>query len=179
MILLQDYITKFPEERVKKLKIEKIIITSNLNNKKYSNIYKTKTNTSNKMNENLLERYYLYKNIFLQTPKIIKANQSVANWNIRKGMENGVLVTIRKSNPFYLDFIINIFPLILQYDINLSFKNKDSSDLGLSSLVFFPITNKKLDMNRLKNEIGLRYHISTNSKNIIEHKFILSYYKLY
>ena len=183
MYFLQDFYTSFPTQKLtKKPKIEKIIISTNLNNRKFSNIYKS---GSSAMDFHLLERYFLFKQFFLQSPTIIKGTKSVANWNIRKGMDNGILVTIRSSNPFYFDFILNLYPQIVQYDIQPSFINNRASDFGLSSLMFFPIKlegNTEETTNRIKNDIeniGLRFHITTSLDHLSQHKFILNYNKFY
>jgi ribosomal protein L5 len=196
MIFLQDFTTKYPTDNInKKPQIKQIIIASNLNNKNFSSIYSNKDFSKvNSMSFHLLERFYLFKNIFNQTPTIIQSNKSIANWNVRKGMDNGVLLTLRKSNPFYSYFILNIFPEITQHDIKLSFKNhKDpfTSNFGLTSLNFFELSfsqdpQMEQIQNLIKNHlefIGLRFHVSTdfyavdNLKN--KHKFILNYNKFY
>lgn len=167
--MFQDYITKFSQERLeKKPQIKKIIITSNINNKKYKNIYKSK---DNKMEKELLEMYNIFKNIFLQTPKIIKAKKSVSNWNVRSGMENGVMVTIRKEEN-WKEILLNVYPNI--HDKKLSNKNKNTSDMGLSSLSIF--TNIE-DEWKMLERLGIRINIQTSGTNKNKTKFILNYKK--
>jgi len=94
--LYNDYIIKFPLEQVKENpKLEEIKISTNMDNKGRGNIYKV--DSSKEMREELKKLIVYYMKIFGQTPKIIKVKKSVASWNIRKGMENGVLITLKNS----------------------------------------------------------------------------------
>ena len=165
--MLQDYITKFTTEKLDvKPKIKKIIVRSNLNNKKFTNIYKSK---DNKMQKELLERYNIFKYMLLQTPKIIKAKKSVANWNVRKGMDTGVMVTIRNEEN-WREILLNIYPNIVEK--KFSYKNMKTSEMGLGSIgMFNNIEGKNLE------KIGIGINIETTGTNKYKHKFILNYNK--
>lgn len=124
--LINDFLIKFPSETLKKKpKWQQIIITSNLNHKKFSNVFKNDSISSSTVE--LLKIYFIFSRIFGQTPFIIHANQSVANWNIGKGMNHGIFISLR--NNYYIKFFLTILPLLT----NLSFFSPNIPSFSHSS----------------------------------------------
>lgn len=172
-ILYTDFIAKFPKKTLKKKpKLNNIKITTNLNQKKFSNIFTSSFNSSS-ISSSLLIRFILFSSIFGQTPQIIKAKYSISNWNIRKGSYNGLLLTLRPSHPFFHQFFVSFYPLLLHHNIYFSFSNKSdpsTSNFGLSSLtIFSPLIPSSSSFEKYFNIIqnyipyvGLRFHLSSS-----------------
>ena len=143
--LIHDYLNKFSLEnpysfsssiysrkgyrRNQIPKLKKFIITSNLDNKSIiqnigsviSSSGGQDINKNSSLSIELLKLFILFSRIFGQTPKILKAHKSVASWNVREGMNSGVLITLQSNNKFFKNFEINkfllfILPLLNQKD---------------------------------------------------------------
>lgn len=189
LLFLSDFLSKFPEDSLVKIpKISHIKITTNLNNKSFSNIYHSSNLSTSPSSLALLQRILFFSSIFGQSPQIIQVSSSIANWNIRKGLDNGLLLTLRPSHPFFSEFFFLFYPLILHQDLSLSFSNKSdpsTSNFGLPSLQLFspllPLSSSLLpshlslsssqllsiesSLNLLQNSIefiGLRFHFSSS-----------------
>lgn len=170
--LIHDYLNKFPLDnpyyyskisstkiktgKTRNLpKLKQIILTSNLNNKSFfsnsSNPFKGGTETKNNpLSIELLKLYIIFSRIFGQTPQLLKAHKSVANWNVRKNMNIGILLSLRacQNTLFFKDYLFKFFlflvPLLNQKDSffilnshSKTTKNIDSLIFGLSSLIPF------------------------------------------
>lgn len=193
-MFLQDFYIKFPLSRLKaKPALQHILITTNLNTTTFSNLYGSSQNAETSMSSHLLERIFLFQTLFLQTPKVLSNRFSISDWNLKKDMCNGFLLTMGKSNPFFFDFIIHLYPLFPPANRPLSFKNiKDphTSSLSLSSFSSFlssviPALPSSLEDFRVNHflltnlrTMGLRFHFTTSSSSSAQHSFILHYLHL-
>lgn len=190
--LYNDYLIKFPSENLKeKPRLEEIRIATNLNNKGKGNIYKT--DSSSEMKEELKKLIFYYIKIFGQTPKIIKVKKSVASWNIRKGMENGVLITLKSSGRMgdwlkrWRNIILPRIILMKWSDLrinNTDKKDKYSGSIGIPSIRGLnPIGGEIKKNEELKKELkktqenrGMR--ITFTVKGGVQREYILRYYGL-
>ena len=99
-----------------------------------------------------------------QKPAITKAKQSIATFKLRKGMNIGCKVTLRKERMYeFLDRLITIaLPRVRDFKglSKTSFDGKGNYSLGLKEQIIFPEINyDKIDKVR-----GLDVSIVTSSK---------------
>lgn len=194
--LFNDYIIRFPSENhIKNPKLEEITISTNLNNKKRGNIYKVDSSKDIKSDIRILMKYYI--SIYGQTPKKIKVKKSVASWNIRQGMENGVLVTLRSSGRMgvwlkrWKNMILPRIILMKWSDLRINSKNKKdkyAGNIGIPSILGMApiggIAKEQLkneehiikELKKMQEERGAR--ITFKVKGGVQREFILRYYGL-
>lgn len=138
--LKQDLLIKFPSftknpffkgQLEENRFINKMQLQSNIDFKSFKGVsYNTNNTTESNKNKSLrlLMVYYCFNKITGQLPKFIKVKKSVANWNIRSGMETGIKVTLRKKslNRFYKKWVIIVWSkkYELQKDNNKNYNNK-------------------------------------------------------
>lgn len=94
-LLTNDLIIKFPlisPDKKQFKHIKSIEIISNLDNKPYKELDKTRSKLR------IFTTYFMLSRIFTQLPTFIKAKKSVANFNVREGMEVGVKLNLRDKN---------------------------------------------------------------------------------
>lgn len=132
-ILLHDYLNKFPEDnpyssskqsRHVYPKLNKIIVTSTYDHKylkRESFLSHGASGSSSAAGSELYKLYILFSRIFHQVPKIIKAQKSVASFNLRKGMNMGVFLSVPAQSPASLGgvdnpFFISLLPLLNELD---------------------------------------------------------------
>ena len=124
ILLAHDIITKYPKEYNNKQNKNKlnflnnIDITSNIDFKPYKGYsYNSIENKGNSVKVSvrlkMLMTFYILKKITGQLPHWIKGKKSVANFNIRAGMEMGVKLTLRKKAflRFYKSFNFLMLPV--------------------------------------------------------------------
>lgn len=124
--LLHDYLNKFPQDSPYSSsmlhkqsihvypKLNKMIVTSNIDHKYLKRDW-SQIGTSAAGSE-LYKLYILFSRIFHQVPKIIKAQKSVASFNLRKGMNMGVFLSVPAQSSASLGgvdnpFFISLLPL--------------------------------------------------------------------
>lgn len=115
--LTHDYLHKFSLENPYSKqqhgefpRLNKIIVTSNIDYKSIINKTEVLINKNNFLKNSalsslLLKLMFLFSRIFGQTPKLLKAHKSVANFNLREGMNVGVYLTLRPKNLFRVSAI--------------------------------------------------------------------------
>lgn len=105
------------------------------------------------------------KRISGQKPVIVKAKKSIAGFKLRKGMDIGVKVTLRKKKMYeFLDRLINIaLPRVRDFrGLSLkSFDGKGNYSFGLKEQIVFP----EIDYNKVDKIRGFDIIICTNSMN--------------
>tara|TARA_B100000965_G_scaffold406620_1_gene446602 strand:- start:41612 stop:41983 length:372 start_codon:yes stop_codon:yes gene_type:complete len=117
--LIHDYLNKFPldnpyssRQHGEFPKLKQIIISSSVDykslkgSKELSMAQFNKNNfiKNNPLSNELLKLFILFSRIFGQFPKLVKARKSVANFNLRQGMDLGIFFTLRYSSYKLLIF---------------------------------------------------------------------------
>lgn len=99
-----------------------------------------------------------------QAPVIIKARKSISNFKLRKGMNIGLKVTLRKSLMWaFLDKLISIvLPRIRDFRgvSNNSFDGKGNYNLGIKEQIIFP----ELSYDDIDKIRGMDINITTTAK---------------
>jgi len=96
----KDYIIKLHNSNPNKIpRLNTIIITLNFKDKKQ-----------------IIKNYKVIRESLLQTPKFNIAKNSIASFNVKKGMETGMLVSFNKTKLFnFLDTFPIYSPKVLDY----------------------------------------------------------------
>lgn len=107
-----------------------------------------------------------------QKPVTTKAKKSIAIFKLRKGVEIGLVVTLRRDRMWeFFDRFVNIaLPRVRDFrGINSKFDGNGNVSIGLKECIIFPEINySKIDKVR-----GLNVGIITTAKNNVEGKALL------
>jgi len=102
--------------------------------------------------------------ITTQYPVIIKARKAISNFKLRKGMNIGLKVTLRKARMWaFLDRLISIvLPRIRDFKgiSNTSFDGKGNYNLGIKEQIIFP----ELSYDDIDKVRGMDINIVTTAK---------------
>lgn len=122
------------------------------------------------------------ESIGLQKSIVLKAKTSIANFNLREGMNIGYKITLRKNRMyFFLDRLIN-----LVFVLNRDFKGISSKaisgnkkggftiNLGINDLSEFP----EVDRLSLNKSLGMGINICTNAKSFSDCKLLLQKFNM-
>lgn len=111
-----------------------------------------------------------------QKPVVTKAKKSIAAFKLRKGMDVGCMVTLRKDMMYdFIDRLINIaLPLTKDFrGLNpKQFDGKGNFAMGLKEQLVFP----EIDYDRIDKVRGLNIVIVTTAKNNDEAKALLEFF---
>lgn len=118
----------------------------------------------------------ILNNLYLitgQMPLIVKAKKSIASFKLRKGMNIGVKVTLRKVFMYeFLDRLINIaLPRIRDFrglDAR-KFDGNGNYSFGIREQIVFP----EVDYSKVEKIRGLGIAIETSASNSVQAKFLL------
>ncbi len=108
-----------------------------------------------------------------QKPVVIKAKKSVSNFKLRKGVPNGISVTLRgKRQLDFLERLINIaLPRTRDFRglSKKAFDGKGNYSMGIKEVTIFP----SVRVDDLTKMHGLQVNISTTAKTDKEAKVLL------
>ena len=109
-----------------------------------------------------------------QKPAITKAKQSIATFKLRKGMNIGCKVTLRKERMYeFLDRLVNIaIPRIRDFRglSDKSFDGRGNYNMGINEQIVFP----EIDFEKVTKMRGMDIAITTNAKNDDDAKKLLA-----
>lgn len=98
-----------------------------------------------------------------QKPQLVEASKAVSNFKLRKGMPNGLKVTLRGNEMLnFLDRLINtVLPRIRDFRgvSKRSFDGQGNYSLGIKEVTVFP----EVKINDLNRVYGLQINISTSA----------------
>lgn len=99
-----------------------------------------------------------------QMPVITKARKNVANFKLRVGMQNGVVVTLRGRRMYeFLDrFVHNALPRVRDFrGVHKKLDGRGNYNVGISDVSVFT----EIDPDKLKYPLGLNITIVTSAEN--------------
>jgi large subunit ribosomal protein L5 len=99
-----------------------------------------------------------------QMPVITKARKNVANFKLRVGMQNGVMVTLRGHQMYdFLDrFIHNALPRVRDFrGVSKKLDGSGNYNVGVSDVSVFT----EIDPDKLKYPLGLNVTVVTSAKS--------------
>ncbi|MEN3014771.1 MAG: 50S ribosomal protein L5 [bacterium] len=116
-------------------------------------------------NQDIIKKVYRQLSIITgQAPVVIKAKKSISNFKLRKGMNIGLKVTLRKQKMWaFLDKLISIvLPRIRDFKgvSNTSFDGRGNYNLGIKEQIIFP----ELSYDDIDKIRGLDINITTTAK---------------
>ncbi len=131
-------------------KLEKIVLTTGIG--------------TSKPREFFDQTIKLYEDITGQRPVITKARHAISNFKLRKGMNVGVMVTLRGKRMYdFLYRLINVaLPRVRDFrGVNpKSFDGRGNYSLGIREHSIFT----EVDLDKLKDPIGMNITICTSAK---------------
>lgn len=99
-----------------------------------------------------------------QMPVITKSRKNVANFKLRLGMQNGVMVTLRGHRMYdFLDrFVHNALPRVRDFrGVQKKMDGRGNYNVGISDISVFT----EIDPDKLKYPLGLNITIVTSAEN--------------
>ncbi len=109
-----------------------------------------------------------------QKPVRTKAKKSIANFKVRKGMEIGVMVTLRGDRMYeFLDRLVNVaMPRIKDFrGVNPnSFDGRGNYALGVTEQIIFP----EIDYDKIERVSGMNIAIATTARTDAEGRSLLA-----
>lgn len=100
-----------------------------------------------------------------QKPIITKSKKAISNFKLRKNMDIGIKVTLRKNKMYeFLDRLITIsLPRVRDFKgLNIKgFDKNGNYNLGIKEQIIFP----EIKIDKINKLIGMNISLITNSKN--------------
>ncbi|MEM2915485.1 MAG: 50S ribosomal protein L5 [Candidatus Bathyarchaeia archaeon] len=131
-------------------RLEKIVITTGIGTAKDREVFN--------------EAIKLYEDITGQHPVITKAKKAISNFKLRKGMNVGVMVTLRGKRMYDFFYrLVNIaLPRVRDFrGVNpKSFDGRGNYNLGIREQTIFT----EVDLDKMKHIIGMNITICTTAK---------------
>lgn len=110
-----------------------------------------------------------------QKPIVTRAKRSIASFNVRKGMQIGCKVTLRRKRMYdFFDKLVNIaIPRIKDFRVlnDNSFDERGNYTLGIKEQDIFP----EINYEQVKKIRGMNISIQTTAKNPQEAKDLLRF----
>jgi large subunit ribosomal protein L5 len=109
-----------------------------------------------------------------QKPLICKARKSVSNFKVRKGVEIGLKVTLRRERMYeFLDRLINVaVPRVRDFRglLPSSFDGRGNYSMGLGEQTVFP----EINPDKVTRQQGMNITLITSAENDAEGRRLLS-----